>query len=184
MLLLSLPLKLCTESLESVKLNFLSFWDYFLHTMKNSSLLFSVYSILISINILESLSSRVVVIVRYPSRVLVFNFLLSHSYHQISVSCCSSASENAKEHPSVCFSRFSHRFLLLLFVCSSLLSDIVSPQLEYIDTIETGHTNTGKYVIAPQNYVNRKNANNDLQFGFLQINLTDPQQYNGLHISP
>lgn len=111
----------------SMCLRLLLFWNWILYLfeiiscIRWKSLLFSVYSILISINILESLSSRVVVIVRYPSRVLVFNFLLSHSYHQISVSCCSSASENAKEHPSVCFSRFSHRFLLLLFVCSSLL---------------------------------------------------------------
>uniref|UniRef100_A0A1B0FP21 Sushi domain-containing protein n=1 Tax=Glossina morsitans morsitans TaxID=37546 RepID=A0A1B0FP21_GLOMM len=60
----------------------------------------------------------------------------------------------------------------------------IHPQLEYIDVIEAGLTNTGHYIIAPQNYVNRNNINNDLQFGFLQINLTDPQQYNGLQISP
>lgn len=59
-----------------------------------------------------------------------------------------------------------------------------SPQLEYIDVIEASSTNTGRYTIIPQNYINRKNINNDLQFGFLQINLTDPQQYNNLQISP
>lgn len=60
----------------------------------------------------------------------------------------------------------------------------LSPQLEYIDVIEAGLTNTGSYVIYPRNYVNRNNYNNDLQFGFLQINLTNPEQYSGLKISP
>uniref|UniRef100_A0A0A1WDK4 Extracellular domains-containing protein CG31004 n=1 Tax=Zeugodacus cucurbitae TaxID=28588 RepID=A0A0A1WDK4_ZEUCU len=60
----------------------------------------------------------------------------------------------------------------------------IYPQLEYIDVIEAGLTNTGSYVIYPKNYVNRNNYNNDLQFGFLQINLTNPEQYSGLKISP
>uniref|UniRef100_W8B1G6 Extracellular domains-containing protein CG31004 n=1 Tax=Ceratitis capitata TaxID=7213 RepID=W8B1G6_CERCA len=60
----------------------------------------------------------------------------------------------------------------------------IYPQLEYIDTIEAGLTNTGSYVIYPNNYINRNNYNNDLQFGFLQINLTNPEQYSGLKISP
>ncbi|XP_036324062.1 protein mesh isoform X2 [Rhagoletis pomonella] len=60
----------------------------------------------------------------------------------------------------------------------------IYPQLEYIDVIEAGLTNTGSYVIYPNNYINRNNYNNDLQFGFLQINLTNPQQYSGLKISP
>uniref|UniRef100_A0A0K8UMU0 Extracellular domains-containing protein CG31004 n=1 Tax=Bactrocera latifrons TaxID=174628 RepID=A0A0K8UMU0_BACLA len=60
----------------------------------------------------------------------------------------------------------------------------IYPQLEYIDSIEAGLTNTGSYVIYPKNYVNRNNYNNDLQFGFLQINLTNPEQYSGLKISP
>ncbi|XP_065372052.1 protein mesh isoform X3 [Calliphora vicina] len=60
----------------------------------------------------------------------------------------------------------------------------IHPQLEYIDVIEAGITNKGKYIISPQNYINRNNINNDLQFGFLQINLTNPQEYNDLQISP
>lgn len=73
-------------------------------------------------------------------------------------------------------------YVCFLFVPLCLIA--LSPQLEYIDVIEAGLTNTGHYIIAPQNYANRNNINNDLQFGFLQINLTDPQQYNGLQISP
>ncbi|XP_073816075.1 sushi domain containing 2 mesh isoform X3 [Musca autumnalis] len=60
----------------------------------------------------------------------------------------------------------------------------IHPQLEYIDVIEAAASNTGQYIISPQNYINRNNINNDLQFGFIQINLTDPQQYNNLKISP
>uniref|UniRef100_T1PEZ0 AMOP domain protein n=1 Tax=Musca domestica TaxID=7370 RepID=T1PEZ0_MUSDO len=60
----------------------------------------------------------------------------------------------------------------------------IHPQLEYIDVIEAASSNTGHYIISPQNYINRNNINNDLQFGFIQINLTDPQQYNNLKISP
>lgn len=60
-----------------------------------------------------------------------------------------------------------------------------SPQLEYIDMIETGITNTGVYTIAPANYRLRDNrANNDMQFGFIQINLTNPENFSGLRISP
>lgn len=61
---------------------------------------------------------------------------------------------------------------------------IFSPQLQYIDVIEESATNTGHYTISPQNYINRNNINSDMQFGFLQINLTNPQQYNNLQISP
>ncbi|XP_030370476.1 protein mesh isoform X2 [Scaptodrosophila lebanonensis] len=60
----------------------------------------------------------------------------------------------------------------------------IEPQLEYIDVIEASYTNTGSYVINPSNYVNRNNVNKDMQFGFLQINLTQPEQYSGLAISP
>lgn len=45
--------------------------------------------------------------------------------------------------------------------------------------------NNGKYVISPANFRNRDNPkNNDMQFGFLHINLTNPEDYSGLKISP
>lgn len=51
--------------------------------------------------------------------------------------------------------------------------------------VETGITNTGVYVIAPANYRLRENkANVDMQFGFIQINLTNPENFSGLRISP
>lgn len=60
-----------------------------------------------------------------------------------------------------------------------------SPQLEYIDLIEGGTTNTGVYIIGTGNYRNRDNRKQvDMQFGFIQINLTNPEQYSGLPISP
>ncbi|XP_053616264.1 protein mesh isoform X3 [Plodia interpunctella] len=61
----------------------------------------------------------------------------------------------------------------------------IRPQLEYIDMIETGVANTGEYVINPQNFRNRENLmHNDMQFGFLQINLTTPEEYQGVNINP
>ncbi|XP_055851937.1 protein mesh isoform X1 [Episyrphus balteatus] len=60
----------------------------------------------------------------------------------------------------------------------------IYPQLEYIDMIEAGITNTGAYTISPVNFKTRWNSNNDMQFGFLQINLTDPKAYSGLAITP
>ncbi|XP_030564094.1 protein mesh isoform X2 [Drosophila novamexicana] len=60
----------------------------------------------------------------------------------------------------------------------------IEPQLEYIDVIEASYTNTGSYVITPSNYLTRHNINNDMQFGFLQINLTQPEQYSNLALSP
>lgn len=51
--------------------------------------------------------------------------------------------------------------------------------------IESGITNTGTYTIAPANYRMRNNAATvDMQFGFLQINLTNPEHFSGLRISP
>lgn len=51
--------------------------------------------------------------------------------------------------------------------------------------IEPQLTNTGAYTIAPANYRLRDNPRNvDMQFGFIQINLTNPEQFNGLSISP
>ncbi|KOB67705.1 Uncharacterized protein OBRU01_19387 [Operophtera brumata] len=51
--------------------------------------------------------------------------------------------------------------------------------------IEVGVANTGEYVINPQNFRNRENImHNDMQFGFLQINLTTPEVFKGVTISP
>ncbi|XP_032523025.2 protein mesh isoform X1 [Danaus plexippus] len=61
----------------------------------------------------------------------------------------------------------------------------IRPQMEFIDMIETGVANTGEYVINPQNFRNRDNImHNDMQFGFLQINLTTPEIYKDVAISP
>ena len=61
----------------------------------------------------------------------------------------------------------------------------IRPQLEYIDMLEEQITNTGVYTIAPANYRLRDNIRNvDMQFGFIQINLTNPEQFSGLRISP
>ncbi|KAJ6640082.1 Protein mesh [Pseudolycoriella hygida] len=61
----------------------------------------------------------------------------------------------------------------------------IRPQLEYIDNLDAGMTNTGVYVISPANYRNRdNNATRDMQFGFIQINLTNPETFSGLRISP
>ncbi|XP_040173081.1 protein mesh isoform X1 [Anopheles arabiensis] len=61
----------------------------------------------------------------------------------------------------------------------------IRPELEFIDMIETQLTNTGAYTIIPANYRMRDNPRTvDMQFGFIQINLTNPEQYNNLRISP
>ncbi|XP_055535927.1 protein mesh isoform X1 [Wyeomyia smithii] len=61
----------------------------------------------------------------------------------------------------------------------------IRPELEYIDMLEAQLTNTGSYTIAPANYRLRDNPRTvDMQFGFIQINLTNPEQFNGLAISP
>ncbi|XP_063384616.1 protein mesh isoform X3 [Cydia fagiglandana] len=61
----------------------------------------------------------------------------------------------------------------------------IRPQLEFIDMIETGVSNTGEYVINPQNFRTRENfLHQDMQFGFLQINLTTPEVYKGVSVSP
>lgn len=56
----------------------------------------------------------------------------------------------------------------------------------FIDTIEASITNTGTYTIAPANYRLRDNRLNttNVQFGFLQIRLNNPEQFSGLRISP
>ncbi|XP_013171596.1 PREDICTED: uncharacterized protein K03H1.5 isoform X2 [Papilio xuthus] len=61
----------------------------------------------------------------------------------------------------------------------------IRPQLEYIDMIEVGVANTGEYIINPENFRNRENImHNDMQFGFIQINLTTPEVFKGVPISP
>ncbi|XP_066998795.2 protein mesh isoform X2 [Anabrus simplex] len=61
----------------------------------------------------------------------------------------------------------------------------IRPELLYIDMLEDSTTNTGVYTIAPGNYRNRDNrAVSDCQFGFIQINLTQPETYQGLSVSP
>ncbi|XP_011501466.1 PREDICTED: protein mesh [Ceratosolen solmsi marchali] len=61
----------------------------------------------------------------------------------------------------------------------------IRPELEYINMIEEGAANSGVYVITPANFANRNDElTNDMQFGFLQINLTNPSQYSGLDITP
>lgn len=59
------------------------------------------------------------------------------------------------------------------------------PELQFIDMIETGITNTGEYTIIPANYRLRDNpAFVNMEFGFISINLTNPEQFSGLRISP
>lgn len=61
----------------------------------------------------------------------------------------------------------------------------IRPQFEYIDMIETGVANTGEFTINPQNFRERDNImHNDMQFGFLQINISNPDVYKGIAISP
>ncbi|XP_014233567.1 protein mesh [Trichogramma pretiosum] len=62
---------------------------------------------------------------------------------------------------------------------------IIRPELEFIDMIEDSTVNNGRYTITPQNFRDRMNVrNNDMQFGFLQINLTNPHNYNDLALTP
>lgn len=61
----------------------------------------------------------------------------------------------------------------------------IRPELIHIDVIEEQLTNTGVYTIAPANFRQRHNPNvTDIQVGFLQIRLVNPQDFNGLQISP
>ncbi|KAJ9599568.1 hypothetical protein L9F63_009966 [Diploptera punctata] len=51
----------------------------------------------------------------------------------------------------------------------------IEPELLYIDLIEESAVNSGSYVISPDNFRTRTNsATNDLKFGFIHINLTNP----------
>ncbi|KAJ9599570.1 hypothetical protein L9F63_009968, partial [Diploptera punctata] len=61
----------------------------------------------------------------------------------------------------------------------------IRPELLYIDLIEGSAVNSGSYVISPANFRTRTNsATNDVRFGFIHINLTNPTQYEGLTVSP
>lgn len=61
----------------------------------------------------------------------------------------------------------------------------IRPELLYIDMIEESTNNDGYYRIIPSNYRNRDNSRvNDVEFGFIMINLTNPESYEGLIISP
>lgn len=60
-----------------------------------------------------------------------------------------------------------------------------SPQLEYIDVIATDAKNKGNHTIYTGDFRTRDNRKHvDMQFGFIKINLTNPEQYSGLRISP
>lgn len=75
---------------------------------------------------------------------------------------------------------FFYDYLIIIKLLSCF-----SPQLEFIDTLESSTSNTGVYVISPGNYRNRDNRKHvDMQFGFIRIELTNPEQYSGLPISP
>ncbi|XP_008548218.1 protein mesh isoform X3 [Microplitis demolitor] len=61
----------------------------------------------------------------------------------------------------------------------------IRSEFEYIDILERGTTNTGEYIIVPAAYRNRETPYQlNMQFGFIQINLTNPAEYSGLQITP
>ncbi|XP_034194646.2 sushi domain containing 2 mesh isoform X1 [Osmia lignaria lignaria] len=60
-----------------------------------------------------------------------------------------------------------------------------TPEFEYIDILEQGITNIGSYIIRPASLRNRTNRyQQDMNFGFIQLNLTDPMKQTGLNITP
>lgn len=60
------------------------------------------------------------------------------------------------------------------------------PQLEYIGLIEESIINNGRHTISPANFRLRENSQSHLgmEFGFLMINLTNPESFNGLGLTP
>lgn len=71
------------------------------------------------------------------------------------------------------------------FVIPLCVLSFCRPQLIYIDMLENSITNAGFYTINPENYRVRENPDLlNLEFGFIQINLTNPEQYSGLKLSP
>ncbi|KOX76807.1 hypothetical protein WN51_11134 [Melipona quadrifasciata] len=60
-----------------------------------------------------------------------------------------------------------------------------TPEFEYITILEAAYTNLGSYIIRPATYRDFYNAyQQDITFGFIQLNLTDPAQQTGLNITP
>ncbi|XP_043516783.1 protein mesh isoform X1 [Frieseomelitta varia] len=60
-----------------------------------------------------------------------------------------------------------------------------TPEFEYITTLEAAYTNLGSYIIRPATYRDFHNPyQQDITFGFIQLNLTDPSQQTGLNITP
>lgn len=58
----------------------------------------------------------------------------------------------------------------------------IRPEFQYINYIELNAQNNGEYVISPGNFRMRDDIfTNDMQFGFIQINLTQTGQN---HMSP
>jgi len=61
----------------------------------------------------------------------------------------------------------------------------IRPELLYIDMIEDSTVNTGSYTISPGNYRSRSNPRTEnVRFGFIHINLTNPASHAGLTLSP
>ncbi|XP_076664606.1 sushi domain containing 2 mesh isoform X2 [Andrena cerasifolii] len=60
-----------------------------------------------------------------------------------------------------------------------------TPEFEYIASLEKAYTNLGYYIIRPAKYRDEYNPyQQDMSFGFIQLNVTEPQQYFGLNITP
>ncbi|XP_054014766.1 protein mesh isoform X1 [Hylaeus anthracinus] len=59
------------------------------------------------------------------------------------------------------------------------------PDFQYITTLEPSYTNLGYYIIQPAKYRDEYNPyQQDMAFGFIMLNLTDPQQNTGHNITP
>ncbi|XP_076619313.1 sushi domain containing 2 mesh isoform X1 [Colletes latitarsis] len=60
-----------------------------------------------------------------------------------------------------------------------------APDFQYITTLESAYTNLGYYIITPAKYRDQSNLYQlDMTFGFIMLNLTEPQQHSGLNITP
>lgn len=74
---------------------------------------------------------------------------------------------------------FFFRFLNMI-ICIGVLK-VLTCQFKF----QGSHTNTGSYIIRPANYRDKYNPDvQDIVFGFIKINLTDPTQYSGINLSP
>jgi hypothetical protein len=57
--------------------------------------------------------------------------------------------------------------------------------LSYTVMLQESAVNSGTYTISPGNFRSRSNpATDNLKFGFIHINLTNPAQHAGLTVSP